>query len=106
MKLTLAGCATAVFALVAMATAPQAAASPDDTFLQALARAGFSFPATATPQVLQGGHSVCQGFASGKTYKDAVAGIASSTGGSEGIAGAFVRAATSTFCPNYKSLLP
>lgn len=96
----------AMFAIAAMATAPQAAASPDDQFLQALARAGFTFPSSATPAVIQGGHSVCQGFASGKSYNDTVSGLSGSTGGSPNIAGVFVRAATKSYCPNYTSILP
>jgi hypothetical protein len=106
MKLTLAGCATAVFALVAIATAPLAAATPEDDFLQALARAGFTFPAAATPQVIHGGYAVCHDFASGDSYKGAVSSITSSTGGSQNIASAFVRAATSALCPNFTSILP
>jgi hypothetical protein len=106
MNRTIAGSAVALFALVAMATAPQAAATPEEDFLSALTRSGFSYSAAVAPQVVQTGHSVCSGWASGNTYADAVATIAKTTGGSQGIAGVFVRAATTSFCPKYASNLP
>jgi hypothetical protein len=95
----------AVFAVVALATAPQAAASPEEDFLMALARAGFSYPVSVTPQVVDSGQSVCSGWASGDSYADAVATMAKITG-SQPIAGVFVRAATTKLCPKYASNLP
>jgi hypothetical protein len=106
MRLAIGGFATSVFAIVAMAIAPQAAASPDEDFLGALASGGVSFPAKATPQVINGGHSVCQSWAKGADYKSAVAGVAGAMGGNAGMAGVFVSAATSAFCPKYATQLP
>src|SRR5882757_2813432 len=98
MKRTVARFAAGAFAIVAVATAPQAAATPEGDFLSALARAGFSYPASVAPHVVRSGQSVCSGWASGDSYADAVATVAKITG-SQPIAGVFVRAATSSFCP-------
>jgi purine nucleoside permease len=106
MTRALAGLATAAFALVAMVTAPHAVASPDDDFLKALAAGGISIPAKMSPQVIQGGHQVCDSWGSGASYTDTVAGVVSASGGTQRLAGTFVRAATNSFCPNYASKLP
>jgi Protein of unknown function (DUF732) len=106
MRLAIGGFATSLFAVVAIGIAPHAAASPDDDFLGALANGGVSFPAKATSQVIQGGHSVCQSWAKGADYKSTVAGVAGAMGGNSGVAGTFVRAATTSFCPKYVSELP
>ena len=105
MTRTLVGWVTAAFAL-AMATAPQAVASPEDDFLNALAAGGISIPAKAAPQVIQGGHQLCQAWASGASYSAAVDGVVKASGGNQQQAGVFVRAATNSFCPNYASKLP
>jgi hypothetical protein len=105
MKRTIAGFAAGAFAIVAVATAPQAAATPEEDFLSALARSGFSYPASVAPQVIQSGQSVCSGWASGTSYADAVATMAKITGGSANIATVFVRAATTPLCPKYASQL-
>jgi hypothetical protein len=104
MRHTVAGFAAAAFAIVAVATAAEAAATSNEDFLKALARAGSSYPASVQPQVLQTGQSVCSGLASGDRYTDAVATMAKITG-SEPIAGVFVRAATTELCPKYASNL-
>jgi hypothetical protein len=101
MKHALAGFTTAAFAVVAIATAPQAVASPDDDFLGALAAGGIPVPAKATSQVIQGAHMVCQGWGSGASYSDVVAAVAKATGGTQRQAGVFVNAATNSYCPNY-----
>jgi hypothetical protein len=106
MKFAIAGLATTVFALVAVATAPSSAASPDQEFLDALASSGMSVPAKANPQVVNQGHLVCRRFADGNSYSDAVASVAGGLGGNRGLAGAFVRAATTTLCPKYTAELP
>src|SRR5258705_12340658 len=105
MNCTVAGFAAGAFAIVAIAAAPLAAASPEDDFVQALARAGFTYPAKVPPQVVHAGQSVCSGWASGDSYADAVATKAKITG-SQPIAGVFVRAATTELCPKYASSLP
>lgn len=106
MKRTFAGFATALFALVATATAPHAFASPEDDFLKALAAGGISIPSKMTPQAIQGGHQVCQAWTSGASYPDTVGQVVRATGGTQALAGLFVRAATNSFCPNYASKLP
>jgi hypothetical protein len=106
MKLTVAGTAMAAVALVALATAPQAAASPEDEFLAALADGGISVPSNATGNVIGGGHGVCRGWASGASYADGVADVTGALGGNQSLARVFVRAATSVFCPKYASKLP
>ena len=106
MKCTVASFAGGGFAVVAIAMAPPAAAGPEADFLGALAAGGISFPASATGAVINGGHSVCQGFSSGDSYKDAVTGVADAMGGNSRLAGTFVRAAVSNLCPKYGSEVP
>ena|ERR1700682_3444232 len=106
MKRTVAGFAAGAFAIVAVATAPQAAATSDEDFLKALASGGVSFPARANQQVISGGHSVYRAWSEGTSYADTVADIAANIGGSQSLAGVFVRAATTSFCPKYVSNLP
>ena len=95
----------ALFAVAAIATAPQALASPDDDFISALHAAGLSFPAKQAPQVIQGGHSVCSSWAAGASYSDTVNAVGAATGGNQGMAAMFVKAATKSLCPNYSSKL-
>jgi hypothetical protein len=106
MKFAIGGFATTVFALVTIATAAPAAAGPEADFLEALANGGVSYPASVTSRVVSGGHTVCQGLASGDSYKDAIAGVAGAMGGNSHLADVFVRAATSSFCPSYLSTFP
>lgn len=103
MKRTVAGFAIGGFAAVAIAMAPQAAAGPEADFLAALAEGGLSVPANANFRVISAGRSVCSGFSSGDSYKDAIEGVAGAFGGNKSMAGTFVRAATSSFCPQYAS---
>jgi Protein of unknown function (DUF732) len=106
MRIAIAGFATTVFAFITVATAPFAAASPDQDFLDALADGGVTYPANATRQVLTHGHMVCQDFATGATFTDAVGGVAGGMGGNQRLAGQFVRAATNTLCPKFLDELP
>lgn len=103
MELTIAGSAATLFALVALATAPLAAASPEDQFLKALADNGISFPASMNSQIISGGHQVCQGWASGASSSDQISRVAKVSGLGSGQASIAVRAATNAFCPNYAS---
>src|SRR6201990_3612175 len=96
MKFAIGGFATTVFALLTIATAPLAAASPDDDFVGALARSGLSFPAQATSRVINAGHAVFQGFAIGATYQKVVDGVTQKgLGGNRSLAGTFVQTAAS-----------
>jgi hypothetical protein len=106
MKRIIAGFAAGGFAVVAMAMAPPAAAGPEADFLAALADGGLSVPANANFRVISAGRSVCSGFSSGDSYKEAVAGVAGAFGGNSSMAGTFVRAAATSFCPKYVSELP
>src|SRR5258705_3098074 len=106
MNRIVAGFAAGVFAVIAVATAPPAAAGPEADFLAALAAGGLSVPASATFRVVSGGHSVCAGFSSGDSYKDVIASVAGALGGNSSLAGTFVRAAASSFCPKYLSEIP
>jgi hypothetical protein len=106
MKFAIGGFATTVFALATIATAPSAAAGPEADFLGALASGGVSFPASATHRVVSAGHTVCQGFGSGDSYKDAIAGVAGAMGGNRHLADVFVRAAATSFCPKYLADFP
>jgi hypothetical protein len=95
-----------VLALVAIATAPHAAASPNDEFLDALADGGISVPSNMTENVIGGGRGICRGWARGASYADGVADVAGALGGNQSLARVFVRAATIKLCPKYASNLP
>jgi Protein of unknown function (DUF732) len=101
MKFAIGGLPTTVFALLAIATAPLAAASPDDEFLSALTRNGISFPPQAGISLISAGHSVCHKLGKGDSHQDVTAYIAKAFGGNMGLTGSFISAATSTLCPQY-----
>jgi hypothetical protein len=105
LKFALGGIATTVFALLAIATAPLASASPETEFLDALASNGLAVPPQARPGVISAGHSVCGvcgDFAKGDSFKEAVADIAKrGLGGSQSLAATFVTTATSSLCPEF-----
>jgi hypothetical protein len=101
MKFAIGGFATAVFAL-AIAIAPPAAADADDDFVGALAKSGLSFPPQAKSGVINAGHTVCQGFSNGSSYKQVVEGVSQKgLGANRSLAGTFVQAAALTLCPQY-----
>jgi len=102
MKFAIGGFATTVFALLAIATAPLATASPDTDFLDALASNGLTVPPQARLNVISAGHSVCGDFSKGDSFKEAVADIAKrGLGGSQSLAATFVTAATTSLCPEF-----
>jgi hypothetical protein len=102
MKFAIGGFATTVFALLAITTAPLAVASPETDFLDALAGNGLSVPPQARLGVIGAGHSVCQDFSKGDSFKEAVSDIASKgLGGSQSLAATFVTAATTSLCPEF-----
>src|SRR5256885_16070480 len=76
MRFAIGGFATTVFALLAIATAPYATASPDTEFLDALASNGLSVPPQARLGGISAGHSVCRDFANGDSFKEAVSDVA------------------------------
>ena len=51
MRIAIAGFATTVFAFITVATAPFAAATPDQGFLDALADGGVTFPSISVQRV-------------------------------------------------------
>jgi hypothetical protein len=101
MKFAIGGFATTVFALLAIATPPLAAASPDDDFLSALTRNGISYPPQAGLSLLSAGHSVCQKLSKGADSREVTADITKGFGGNQGLSGSFMDAASSTLCPQY-----
>jgi hypothetical protein len=102
MKFAIGGFATTVFALLAIAIAPLAAADAEDDFVGALARSGLSFPPQAKSGVINAGHTVCQGFSNGASYKQVVEGVSQKgLGANRSLAGTFVQAAARTLCPQY-----
>jgi|SRR5215218_3627777 hypothetical protein len=106
MKFAIGGFATTVFALLAIATAPYATASPDTDFLDALAGNGLTVPPQARMGVIGAGHSVCRDFANGNSFKEAVADIAKKgLGGSQSLASTFVTTAANSLCPEFSSKL-
>lgn len=97
MKHTIAGAAAAGLAAIALATAPIAAAGPEDDFLIAIAAAGIS---SGNPQqLIDLGRSVCTDRAAGVAVNDAVQRVAASNGLNPAQAGVVVSAATAAFCP-------
>jgi hypothetical protein len=106
MKRTVAGFATGVFAVIAIGTAPPAAAGPDSDFLAALTEGGLSVPAAASGRVVSAGHAICANFDSGGSYQAAISSVAGAMGGNSSMAGTFVRAAVKSFCPKYVSQFP
>jgi hypothetical protein len=103
MKRTIAASATAVFAVVTLATAPQAAADPDADFLKALADGGISVPASMDSTVVSGGRQLCKGWSSGASSSDEVGIVTKATGLGTSQAIMVVRAATNAYCPKYLS---
>jgi len=103
MKRVIAGSAAAVFAVVALATAPHAAAGPEDEFLDALADAGISFPAGMNSAVISGGRQVCKGWDSGASSADVINAVTNASGLGSSQASLVVRAATNAFCPKFAS---
>jgi Protein of unknown function (DUF732) len=106
MRHAIAGSLATAFALAAIAAAPLAVASPDNEFLNALSDSGITYPPQATPRIINGGHTICQNFAKDGSYEDAVSFAAGGLGGNQRLAGAFVRAAATSLCPDYVSQLP
>jgi hypothetical protein len=107
MKFTIAGSAAAVCAVAAVATAPLAVASPDDDFLKALADSGIPVPASIQPQVINGGHQVCKFWSQSQKPKseDVIGAVAKAANLNNDQATVLVRAATTVYCPKYKSQL-
>jgi hypothetical protein len=101
MKFAIGGFATTVFALLAIGTAPLVAASPDNEFLDALARNGISYPPQAGSTLLNAGHTVCSKLAKGDSYQEVTSYVSKGFGGNQGLTGSFIDAATSTLCPKY-----
>jgi hypothetical protein len=102
MKFAIGGCATTVFALLVIATAPLATASPDTEFVDALASKGLSIPPQAKRAVITAGHSVCRDFANGTSFEDAVAKIAGrGVNADQSLAATFVKTATTMLCPEF-----
>jgi hypothetical protein len=107
MKFAIGGLATTVFALLLIATAPQATANPDTEFLDALASNGLTVPPQARLGVISAGHTVCRDFSNGDSFKEAVADIATKgLGGSQSLASTFVTTAANSLCPEFASQLP
>src|SRR5262245_41611401 len=101
MKFAIGGLPTTVFALLALATAPLAVASPDQDFLSALTRSGISYPPQAGVNLVKAGHAVCQKLAKGDSYQDVTSYVANGFGNNKGLTTSFISAATSTLCPEY-----
>jgi hypothetical protein len=101
MKFAIGGFATTVFALLMLATAPLAAASPEDDFLAALTRNGISFPPQVGINLISAGHTVCQKLGKGDPYDDVASYVSKGLGNNKGLTSSFISAATSSFCPRY-----
>lgn len=97
MKRIIAGAAAAGLTVIALATAPIAAAGPEEDFLIAVAAAGIA--SGDADQLIALGKSVCTDQAAGTAFNQAVQNVAAARGWSAGQAGAFVSAATAAFCP-------
>ena len=90
-----------MFAVLAVATAPLAAADAEDEFLDALASGGISIPRDRDEKVVAAGHGICREFETGGDYADAVDYVDGALVGNRSLANLFVSAATNAFCPKY-----
>ena len=97
MKHTIAGAAAAALAAMALATAPLAAAGPEEDFLVAVAAAGITD--LSPQQLVDLGRTVCTDRAAGIAFNDAIQRVAASNGLNPAQASVVVSAATAAFCP-------
>jgi hypothetical protein len=103
MNVTLACAAAAAIGAVALATAPVAAAGPEDDFLRIIANEGIVWEPADTPAVLDTGHAVCTDWSNGAVFADEVSDLLSVTEWTDYQARVFVGAATGAFCPQFEN---
>jgi hypothetical protein len=102
MNVKLVCAAASVIGAVAWATAPVAAAGPEEDFLTIIRNEGIVWEAADTPAVLDTGHAVCSDWSNGATFADEVADLLSVTDWTDYQAGVFIGAATGAFCPQFE----
>ncbi|WP_193046358.1 DUF732 domain-containing protein [Mycolicibacterium baixiangningiae] len=95
-------CAAVSAVALAMATAPVAAAGPEEDFLTIIANEGIAWEPADAPAVLDTGRAVCTDWTNGATFADEVADLLSVTDWTDYQARVFIGAATSAFCPQFE----
>lgn len=94
--------AASAIGAVALATAPVAAAGPEEDFLTIIGNEGIVWEPADTSAVLDTGHAVCTDWSNGATFADEVADLISVTDWTDYQAGVFIGAATGAFCPQFE----
>ncbi|BBY19500.1 DUF732 domain-containing protein [Mycolicibacterium litorale] len=102
MNVTRISAAVAALSALALATAPVAAAGPEEDFLTIIRNEGIVWEAVDTPAVLDTGHAVCTDWSNGATFADEVGDLLSVTDWTDYQAGVFIGAATGAFCPQFE----
>jgi hypothetical protein len=96
-----AGSVAAGLTAVALLCAPVAAASPADTFVDALNKQGVTWPGATSTNMIAAGQGVCQDWASGANFQQEVSSLAEHLDAED--AAFLIGAATASFCPQYES---
>jgi hypothetical protein len=104
MKLRFAAAGMAALLAGALATAPTAAAKPEDVFVQLLSEAGLTWPSGDTPAIIAAGKGVCEDFDAGNSWSQEVQGIDDASGFDHYDADYFAVAAVNAFCPEHAGL--
>jgi hypothetical protein len=98
---TFAGSVAAGLTAAALMCAPLAAASPADTFVDALNKQGVTWPGATPANMIAAGQGVCQDWASGATFAKEVSSLSENLDAED--AAFLIGAATASFCPQYES---
>jgi hypothetical protein len=96
-----AGSVTAGLTATALMCAPFAAATPADTFVDALTEQGVTWPGATPANMVAAGQGVCQDWGSGATLAQEVGSLSEQLSTED--AAFLIGAATATFCPQYES---
>jgi uncharacterized protein DUF732 len=96
-----AGSVAAGLTAAALICAPFAAASPADTFVDALTDQGVTWPGATPANMVAAGQGVCQDWASGASFAQEVSSLSEHLDAED--AAFLVGAATAAFCPQYES---
>lgn len=103
MKLSvkLAGSVAAGLTAAALVCAPFAAASPEDSFINAVTEQGITWPGATPANMVAAGQGVCQDWANGASFEQEVDSLTAHLSAED--AAFLIGAATAAFCPQYKA---
>jgi hypothetical protein len=85
----------------ALVSAPLAAASPEDNFVNAMTQQGVTWPGATASNMVAAGQGVYQDWASGASLVQEVDSLSEHLSTDD--AGFLIGAATAAFCPQYES---